>query len=106
VAGVEARHQRREHRPAKADRSYSAGVPLQSRKSSWAGMTFRRQLLGGAGICLPDDLGAAGEKAAPDDVLDAAAAAWTALRVLRNQARPSPNPPELFSDGLPSAIWT
>jgi predicted RNase H-like nuclease len=83
-----------------------AGVPLQSRKSSWAGMTFRRQLLGGAGICLPDDLGAAGEKAAPDDVLDAAAAAWTALRVLRNHARPSPNPPELFSDGLPSAIWT
>jgi Protein of unknown function (DUF429) len=63
-------------------------------------MTFRRQLLAEAGICLPDDLGSAGEKAAPDDVLDAAAAAWTALRVLRNQ-RPSPNPPELFSGGLP-----
>jgi predicted RNase H-like nuclease len=83
-----------------------AGAPLQSRKSSWAGMALRRQLLARAGICLPDDLGPAGEKAAADDVLDAAAAAWTALRVLQNQARSSPNPPELFSDGLPSAIWT
>jgi predicted RNase H-like nuclease len=83
-----------------------AGAALQSRKSSWAGIALRRRLLAGAGISLPDDLGPAGEKAAVDDVLDAAAAAWTAVRVLRGQARSTPSPPELFSDGLPSSIWT
>ena len=82
-----------------------AGTALQSRKSSWAGAALRRRLPAGAGIDLPDDLGRAGEKATVDDVLDAAAAAWTALRVLRGQARTCPNPPETFSDGLASAIW-
>lgn len=83
-----------------------ARAALPSRKSSWAGAILRRRLLAGAGISLPDDLGLAGEKAAVDDVLDAAAAAWTAERVLHGQARSAPSPPELFSDGLPSAIWT
>jgi predicted RNase H-like nuclease len=41
-----------------------------------------------------------------DDVLDAAAAAWTALRVSQGAARCLPDPPETFSDGLPCAIWT
>jgi predicted RNase H-like nuclease len=59
-----------------------AGAPLQSPKSTWAGIARRRQLLAGAGIVLPEDLGLAGEKAAVDDVLDAAAAAGTALRVV------------------------
>jgi predicted RNase H-like nuclease len=83
-----------------------AGAALYSRKSTWAGVARRRQLLAGVGIVLPDDLGPVGEKAAVDDVLDAAVAAWTAVRVIRNQARPYPDPPELFSDGLASAIWT
>jgi predicted RNase H-like nuclease len=83
-----------------------AGAPLQSPKSTWAGIARRRQLLAGAGIVLPEDLGLAGEKAGVDDVLDAAAAAGTALRVVCDQARPHPDPPELFSDGLASAIWT
>ena len=82
-----------------------AGAALQSRKSSWAGIALRRHLLAGAGLSLPDDLGLAGEKAAVDDVLDAAAAAWTAVRVVRDQALSTPSPPEVFSDGLPSAIW-
>ena len=82
-----------------------AGAPLHSPKSSWAGIARRRQLLAEVGIFLPEDLGPAGEKAAVDDVLDAAVAAWTAVRVTRNQARPHPDPPELFSDGLASAIW-
>jgi predicted RNase H-like nuclease len=83
-----------------------AGAPPEPRKSTWAGAARRRQLLAGAGIVIPEDLGPAGEKAAVDDVLDAAAAAWTALRVIRDQARPYPDPPELFSDGLAAAIWT
>jgi predicted RNase H-like nuclease len=41
-----------------------------------------------------------------DDVLDAAIAAWTARRVARNEAQAMPDPPEVFSDGIPSAIWT
>lgn len=81
-----------------------AGTLLQSRKSCWAGTVLRRRLLAGAGISLPDDLGLAGERAAVDDVLDAAAAAWTSVRVLRGQALSTP--PEIFSDELPSAIWT
>jgi predicted RNase H-like nuclease len=82
-----------------------AGAPLNVSKSTWAGAVRRRQLLAGAGIVLVDDLGLAGEKAGVDDILDAAVAAWTALRVASGQARPVPDPPEVFSDGLPSAIW-
>jgi predicted RNase H-like nuclease len=83
-----------------------AGAPLVERKSTWAGAVRRRRLLATAGITLPDDLGAAGRVAAVDDVLDAAVAAWTARRIARGEAQPMPNPPELFSDGLPCAIWS
>jgi predicted RNase H-like nuclease len=79
---------------------------LHSRKSTWAGIAERRHLLTEAGIVLPDDLGPVGEKAAIDDVLDAAVAAWTAVRVIQDQALPHPDPPEVFSDGLACAIWT
>jgi predicted RNase H-like nuclease len=83
-----------------------AGAPLPERKSTWAGVTRRRELLAGHGIVLPDDLGEPGRTAGPDDVLDAAAVAWTALRVARGQARQMPDPPDRFSDGIDCAIWT
>lgn len=83
-----------------------AGVPLEASKSTWAGVAMRRRLLAGAGIVLAEDLGPAAGKAGVDDVLDAAIAAWTALRVACGHARPVPDPPETFSDGLPCAIWT
>ena len=83
-----------------------AGAPLTGSKSPWAGAARRRQLLAGAGIVLADNLGPAGEKAGVEDILDAAIAAWTALRVASGQARPVPEAPEIFSDGLPCAIWT
>ena len=101
----QARHRVVEVHP-EASFAQLAGTVLRSRKSTWAGIAQRRRLLAGAGIDLPEDLGPAGEKAGVDDVLDAAVAAWTALRVLRGQARPRPDPPEEFSDGLASAIWT
>ncbi len=82
-----------------------AGEPLHLSKSTWAGAARRHQLLAGAGIVLACDLGIAGEKAGIDDVLDAAVAAWTALRVVGDQARPIPDPPETFSDELACAIW-
>jgi predicted RNase H-like nuclease len=83
-----------------------AGAPLTVRKSSWAGAERRRALLAGAGITLAGDLGRATEHAGVDDVLDAAAAAWAAWQVLLGCAAPLPNPPETFSDGWPSAIWS
>ena len=82
-----------------------AGCPLTARKSSWAGTEQRRALLAGAGIRLAGDLGPAGTFAGVDDVLDAGAAAWAARRVLSGDARPIPDPPEVFSDGWPCAIW-
>ncbi len=56
------------------------GSPLLAPKSTWAGHVLRRALLSGAGIVLPSDLGDAGLRGAPDDVLDAAIVAWTAHR--------------------------
>jgi predicted RNase H-like nuclease len=42
---------------------------------------------------------------AADDLLDACAVAWTALRYAAGSAYSLPDPPEVFSDGLPTAIW-
>ncbi|MGH3902742.1 MAG: DUF429 domain-containing protein [Pseudonocardiaceae bacterium] len=83
-----------------------AGSPLPVRKKTWAGTELRRRLLVEAGILLGGDLGAAGARAAVDDVLDAAACAWTARRVARGEAQARPDPPEIFSDGLQCAIWS
>jgi predicted RNase H-like nuclease len=82
-----------------------AGVPLTASKHTWAGAQVRRQLLAREGIVLEGDLGDAG-RAAVDDVLDAAACAWTARRVARGEARSLPDPPQVFSDGIPCAIWS
>jgi predicted RNase H-like nuclease len=82
-----------------------AGRPLTTRKTSWSGVEQRRELLRDAGIHLSGDLGAAGDLARVDDVLDAAACAWTAGRIASGRARCMPDPPEVFSDGLPAAIW-
>jgi predicted RNase H-like nuclease len=79
--------------------------PLLARKSTWAGAVVRRLLLADQGIALFGDLGAAGRSAGVDDVLDAAAAAWTARRVAAGCAAALPDPPEVFSDGRPAAIW-
>jgi len=82
-----------------------AGAPLRHAKSTWAGAATRLRLLADAGIHLPDNLGVAAEKVGVDDVLDAAAAAWTAMRVQAGAARSLPQPPERFSDGIACAIW-
>lgn len=82
-----------------------AGRPLATRKATWAGAEERRELLAAAGIELHGSLGQAGGTARVDDVLDAAATAWTARRYARGEARCLPEVPETFSDGLPCAIW-
>lgn len=83
-----------------------AGAPLADAKSTWAGAVRRRRLLLVAGIELSGDLNLTGMNTGVDDVLDAAAVAWTAARVARETATCLPNPPERFSDGIAAAIWT
>ena len=81
-----------------------AGEPLLERKKTWNGQMRRRQLLAAAGLTLPDELGEAGA-IPPDDILDAAAAAWTALRYSCGEARSFPNPPDGESSRRKVAIW-
>ena len=81
------------------------GGSLWHRKSSWAGSEERRGILAKAGITVPSDIGVAGEMAGTDDVLDAAAAAWTAVRFTQGLAVSYPPIPELFGDGHEAAIW-
>lgn len=83
-----------------------AGAPLADSKSTWAGAVTRRQLLATHGIELPGDLGLAGHQVGVDDVLDAAAVAWTARRFAAGAARCLPSEPERFSDQIDCAIWT
>ncbi|GAA2319043.1 DUF429 domain-containing protein [Streptomyces violaceusniger] len=80
------------------------GRPVPWSKKSWSGQAVRRRLLGDQGIVLPDDLGPAG-RVPPDDVLDAAAAAWSARRIALRAARRLPDPPQTTEAGLPVAIW-
>lgn len=81
-----------------------AGERLRSGKKSWNGLRQRLSLLAAAGIELPDNLGMAGT-VSPDDVADAAVAAWTGLRFARGVARPLPDPPPRDVGGRAVAIW-
>lgn len=81
-----------------------AGEPLKHAKKSWNGASQRRQLLAEHGIVLPDHIGDAGV-APVDDVLDAAAAAWTADRMARGKAVSLPSPVEELGDGRKAGIW-
>lgn len=82
-----------------------AGHPLAHPKWSWAGAEERRQLLASAGIQVPAEIGVAGELAGVDDVLDAAAASWTARRYAEGSATCHPETPEQFDDAPVAAIW-
>ena len=82
-----------------------AGHSLRHPKSTWAGAEERRRILADAGIVIPADIGIAGQLAGPDDVLDAAAAMWTARRAASGHAVSHPAVPERFGDGHEAAIW-
>jgi predicted RNase H-like nuclease len=83
-----------------------ADAPLSDGKATWAGAVRRRQLLAANGIDLDGDLGLSGLRVGVDDVLDAAAVAWTAQRVAAGTAGRLPAVAERFSDGVDCAIWT
>lgn len=79
--------------------------PARASKKTWAGMIERRDALAAVGIDL-DDLGEAGARAGVDDVLDAAALAWSAHRLATGQGISFPDPPEADpATGEPMAIW-
>jgi predicted RNase H-like nuclease len=82
----------------------NGGTPVAAGKKTWNGQMARRALLARAGVSLPADLGAAGA-VPPDDVLDAAAAAWTARRIGGGRASSLPQPPQPAADGGAIAIW-
>lgn len=81
------------------------GHPPQASKKSWAGVHERLAALRHGGVRL-DDLGAVGQQAGPDDVLDAAVVAWSARRVLAGAARSFPeSAPRDPDTGRLVAIW-
>lgn len=78
-----------------------SGAPLATRKHDRAGVVERLAVLRAEGITLP---GSALDDRKVDDLLDAAAAAWSAARLVRGEAERLPDPPERFGDGIDAAI--
>ena len=80
-----------------------AGRHVSWPKSSWNGLHERRQLLLDQGVRIPIEIKAIGNAGA-EDVLDAAAAAWSAERIAQGTARTLPNQPQA-ANGREIAIW-
>lgn len=96
-------HRLYEVHPEVSFRGIAQGPSLAPKKT-WQGQMQRRDRLLMVGIVVPVELGAAG-RAGPDDVLDAAAAAWSAHRIARGHATSYPDPPEECGAGGTIAIW-
>lgn len=79
------------------------GRPLDYSKKTWNGQVLRRRLLRDVGIDIPEEPLEAGNVPV-DDILDAAAAAWSAHRIAMGVAVSLPDPPERFG-GREVAIW-
>jgi predicted RNase H-like nuclease len=80
-----------------------AGGPVLASKKKPEGVDARRAVLAGAGLVPPAWF--RGSEFGEDDLLDACAAAWSAVRRARGDAESLPEVPEVFSDGIPAAIW-
>ena len=78
--------------PEVSFRAMAGEAALDSKKTP-SGLRQRRQLLAREGIRIPVMLPNV-RTAAPDDVLDAAAAAWSAKRIASGLARSLPDPPQ------------
>jgi predicted RNase H-like nuclease len=77
-----------------------AGAPLADGKHTRAGLAARRELLAGEGITLPPRV----PGAAQDDLLDAAAVAWSARRIAAGLATILTSPSQRADDGGEIAI--
>jgi predicted RNase H-like nuclease len=78
--------------------------PLPYAKNTWNGLMMRLELPRAHGLELPRTIEGGG-KARANDIIDAAAAAWSAWRVARGQAGSLPDPPEVGPAGRAMAIW-
>ncbi len=72
-------------------------------KAGREGVVARTAALRSVGLAPPAHV--RGQGYAADDLLDACVVAWTASRYAAGTAYPLPDPPEVFSDGIPAAIW-
>jgi predicted RNase H-like nuclease len=77
-----------------------AGAPLQESKHTKPGLTRRRELLRQAGLTLPPQVIGAPE----NDLLDAAAVAWSARRIASGNATTLTNPTQRTDDATEIAI--
>jgi predicted RNase H-like nuclease len=77
-----------------------AGAPLAASKHTEAGVILRRELLAGAGVTLPPRIAGA----AVNDLLDAAAVAWSARRIAAAEAVTLTDPAQRADDGTEIAI--
>jgi predicted RNase H-like nuclease len=77
-----------------------AGAPLPDSKHTPAGLAVRRDLLAKAGIVLPPHVPGAAE----NDLLDAAAVAWSARRIASGRATALTNPAQRADDGTEIAV--
>ena len=89
--------------PEVSFRAMSPG-DLAHPKTSWNGFMQRRSLLAAQGIEIPGSIPGLGNVGA-DDVLDAAAAAWTAHRIETDRAERLPSDAARGEDGRVVAIW-
>lgn len=80
-----------------------AGGPVLARKKDPDGVRARREALAAHGIVAPPWFRGAGF--GEDDLLDACAVAWTAVRHSLGESVSLPAEPEVFSDQIPAAIW-
>jgi predicted RNase H-like nuclease len=77
-----------------------AGAPLPDSKHTKAGLAVRRALLAEAGILLPPRIPGAAE----NDLLDAAAVAWSARRIAAGRAIVLTNPAQHADGGFEIAV--
>ncbi|WP_304106818.1 DUF429 domain-containing protein [Mycolicibacterium bacteremicum] len=80
-------------------------LATDGKKKSWRGQRARLRVLASHGVDIPEDLGAAVATVPADDVLDAAAAAWSAHRIATGAAFSLPDPPQVNARGQRLAIW-
>lgn len=94
-------HDLRETFPELSFRAMNDGRPLSHHKRTWTGMATRLALLTSHGLTIGADVGAAGDVAA-DDMIDAAALAWSAMRIATGRGE---HAPDELSPGTPSIWW-
>lgn len=79
-------------------------LELEPYEATWTGMWQRIGLLESVGIAIPRELGSLADGTPSEDLLDAAAAAWSAWRILVGTSK-SVSEPESGIDGRLLAIW-